>query len=140
MLCFSKKIKYGLQFLLFLDVDSEDYTDIQRASLSCDIPHKFLEGIAVSLKKKGILEVKRGAGGGYRLLHPAKEITLGQIVEALDSVSSKSTVKNNELTNQVVEETLNSTIDEFWKVMHNISLHQIQQKYYESADKLMYYI
>jgi Rrf2 family protein len=140
MLRFSNKIKYGLQFLLFLDVDSEDFTDIQRAALSCEIPQKFLEGIAVSLKKHGILDVKRGAGGGYRLSRDAKEVTLAQIVEALESVSPKVHPKNNELTNQVVEETLNATLDQFWSLLQNISLHQIQKRYYESADKLMYYI
>src|SRR5690554_2926237 len=82
MLRFSNKIKYGLQFLLFLDVDTEEYTDIQRAALSCELPHKFLEGIAVSLKKHGILEVKRGAGGGYRLSREAEAVTLGQVVQA----------------------------------------------------------
>lgn len=140
MLRFSNKIKYGLQFLLFLDVDSEDFTDIQRAALSCEIPQKFLEGIAVSLKKHGILEVKRGAGGGYRLSRTPKEVTLAQIVDALESVSPKVGASNNELTSQVVEETLNDTIDQFWALLQNISLHQIQKKYYESADKLMYYI
>jgi hypothetical protein len=67
MIRFSSRVNYGLQFLLFLDVDTEDYSDIQRAALSCGIPYKFLEAIAVDLKKHGILDVKRGAGGGYKL-------------------------------------------------------------------------
>src|SRR5690554_7230470 len=94
MLRFSNKIKYGLQFLLFLDVDTETYTDIQRAALSCEIPHKFLEGIAVSLKKHGILEVKRGAGGGYRLSREAEAVTLGQVVQALRSEEHTSELQS----------------------------------------------
>lgn len=140
MLRFSNKIKYGLQFLLFLDVDTETYTDIQRAALSCEIPHKFLEGIAVSLKKHGILEVKRGAGGGYRLSREAEAVTLGQVVQALEGPAAKSTKKSGELTGQVIEATLDEVLARFWEELEGLSLAAIQKRYYESADKLMYYI
>ncbi|HBX88702.1 MAG TPA: hypothetical protein DEG09_08830 [Marinilabiliaceae bacterium] len=140
MLRFPNKIKYGLQFLLYLDVDTEDYTDIQRAAISCEIPHKFLEGIAVALKKHGILEVKRGAGGGYKLTRDARNITLGEIVTALSRVSEKPHPKSMELTGQVVDEVFDETVKQFWEILNKQSLHQMQQKYYESADKLMYYI
>jgi Rrf2 family cysteine metabolism transcriptional repressor len=140
MLRFSNKVKYGLQFLLFLDVDTEEYTDIQRAAISCEIPHKFLEGIAVTLKKHGILEVKRGAGGGYRLTRDPRNVSLAQIVEALEGISGKPNSKSLELTGQVIDEILADTIVEFRKQMESITLQDIHKKYYESADKLMYYI
>lgn len=140
MLRFSNKVKYGLQFLLFLDVDTEEYTDIQRAAISCEIPHKFLEGIAVTLKKHGILEVKRGAGGGYRLTRDPRNVSLAQIVEALEGISGKPNSKSLELTGQVIDEILTDTIVEFRKQMESITLQDIHKKYYESADKLMYYI
>lgn len=140
MLRFSNKVKYGLQFLLFLDVDTEEYTDIQRAAISCEIPHKFLEGIAVTLKKHGILEVKRGAGGGYRLTRDPRNVSLAQIIEALEGISGKPNSKSLELTGQVIDEILTDTIVEFRKQMESITLQDIHKKYYESADKLMYYI
>lgn len=140
MLRFSNKVKYGLQFLLFLDVDTEEYTDIQRAAISCEIPHKFLEGIAVTLKKHGILEVKRGAGGGYRLTRDPQSVSLAQIIEALEGISGKPNSKSLELTGQVIDEILADTIVEFRKQMESITLQDIHKKYYESADKLMYYI
>lgn len=140
MLRFSNKVKYGLQFLLFLDVDTEEYTDIQRAAISCEIPHKFLEGIAVTLKKHGILEVKRGAGGGYRLTRDPRNVSLVQIIEALEGISGKPNSKSLELTGQVIDEILADTIVDFRKQMESITLQDIHKKYYESADKLMYYI
>lgn len=140
MIRFSNRVKYGLQFLLFLDVDNEDYTDIQRAALSCDIPHKFLEGIAVDLKKGGVLDVKRGAGGGYRLTRNPREVTLGKVVAILDKKEPKVYEESRELTRQVVDEVLNDALDEFWQIMNGMTLFDIQKKYYESADKIMYYI
>ena len=111
MLRFSNKIKYGLQVLLFLDVDTEEYTDIQRAALSCELPHKFLEGIAVSLKKHGILEVKRSR----RRLPPesrSRGCNSGQVVQPWRT-RSQIHQKEWELTGQVIEATLDEVLARF---------------------------
>ncbi|MFT3739921.1 MAG: Rrf2 family transcriptional regulator [Breznakibacter sp.] len=140
MIRFSNRVKYGVQFLLFLSIDDEEFTGIQRAAISCDIPQKFLEAIAVDLKKSGMLEVKRGAGGGYRLNKDPKEILLSDVVTALEGIDIKSDSKSGDLILQVVEKTLGDAVDGFWEVMRSVSLYQIQKHYSESADKLMYYI
>lgn len=140
MIRFSNRLKYGLQFLLYLDVDIENYTDIQRAAISCEIPQKFLESIAVDLKKNGILEVKRGAGGGYRLLRHPSEVLLSDVVKALDKSEPKPYKESMELTHKVVVETLDGAIDEFWRHLSKITLEQMQNRYYENVDKIMYYI
>jgi Rrf2 family protein len=48
------------------------------------IPQKFLELILLELKKDGILDSKKGKGGGYLLARPPDTITLGQIIRKLD--------------------------------------------------------
>lgn len=140
MIRFSNRVKYGLQFLLFLSIDDEEFTGIQRAAISCDIPQKFLEAIAVDLKKSGMLEVKRGAGGGYRLGKEMGDICLSDVVASLEGMDVKPDIKSGDLIHQVVDQTLNKSVNDFWDVMRGVSLQQIQKKYAESADKLMYYI
>lgn len=49
-----------------------------------DIPRKFLEGILVSLKQAGLVTAQRGLGGGYRLERPAAQITVADVVRAVD--------------------------------------------------------
>jgi Rrf2 family protein len=49
-----------------------------------DISPKFLEHVLLMLKKAGLLCSKTGAGGGYSLSRPANQISLGQIIRALD--------------------------------------------------------
>lgn len=138
---FSNKIKYGLQFLLFLDVDTEPYTDIQRGALSCNVSHKFLEAIAVELRKEGILDVKRGAGGGYKLSKHPSQITLADVVRALSSKSKPEVEEpTKELTRQVVDKILSLTQQQFWETMEKTTLQDMQKTYYESTDKIMYYI
>jgi len=140
MIRFSNRLRYGLQFLLYLDVDIEDYTDIQRAALSCEIPQKFLESIAVDLKKSGILQVKRGAGGGYRLTRHPGEVLLSEVVKALDKSEPRASRNTGELTGKVVEETLGTAIDDFWKQLSEVTLEKMQERYYANVDKIMYYI
>lgn len=137
---FSNKIKYGLQFLLFISVDSEPHTDIQRAALSCDISHKFLEAIAVDLKKQGLVIVKRGAGGGYKLAKKVDEITLADVVRALNKKKPKEETSKNEITQQVIDRILSKTQQDFWNKMENVTLLDMQKIYYEDSDKIMYYI
>ncbi len=48
------------------------------------IPDSYLENILVSLKEGGLVVTVRGARGGYQLSKPPEEITVLQIVEALE--------------------------------------------------------
>ncbi len=45
---------------------------------------KFLEQILLALRHAGLLASKRGVGGGYALVKGPAEITLGEIIRALD--------------------------------------------------------
>jgi Rrf2 family cysteine metabolism transcriptional repressor len=70
---FSKRINYGLIFLLQLHYTWPDHKAVKELAESDQLPPKFLEGIAADFRKNGIVEVKRGAQGGYRLARPLKE-------------------------------------------------------------------
>jgi Rrf2 family protein len=81
----SKKSKYGLKAALFLARRTPDepqlVADIAEAE---GIPKKFLEQILLEMKRHGIVESRRGKGGGYLLRRGAAEISLGEIVRILD--------------------------------------------------------
>jgi Rrf2 family protein len=48
------------------------------------IPRKFLEATLLRLKNAGVLKSRKGRGGGYALSVPADQITLAQVVRAID--------------------------------------------------------
>ncbi|GHD98439.1 RrF2 family transcriptional regulator [Streptomyces alanosinicus] len=48
------------------------------------IPHKFLEGILGDLRRGGIVDSRRGGGGGYRLARDAVKITVADVIRAVD--------------------------------------------------------
>jgi len=56
----------------------------EEISKKFDIPVEYLLKIMASLVRAGVLQGKRGPKGGFRLAKPAREITLLQIVEAVN--------------------------------------------------------
>jgi Rrf2 family protein len=49
-----------------------------------DIPLQFLEHILLELKHAGIVRARRGAKGGYWLARPADEVTIADVVRAVE--------------------------------------------------------
>jgi Rrf2 family protein len=56
----------------------------ERISEEQRIPKKFMENILLDLKHSGIVRTQRGAAGGYWLARPAGEITLADIIRAVE--------------------------------------------------------
>jgi len=81
----SRKTKYGLQSLIYL---SKKYGKgpvlIAELAKKERIPKKFLESILLDLKNKGILQSKKGKGGGYALARSPHEISVGEVVRILE--------------------------------------------------------
>ena len=80
----SAKTDYGVRALLELAVADNGPVKGERLAQSQDIPLKFLENILTDLRHAGIVRAQRGAEGGYWLARPAAEVTLGQVIRAVD--------------------------------------------------------
>ncbi len=50
------------------------------------VPPRFLVQILLQLKGAGLVTSVRGAAGGYRLLNPPDEVSLGRIMEVIDGL------------------------------------------------------
>jgi Rrf2 family protein len=82
----SAKGEYALlaMYELARDYGSTEVLTIDQISHRQDIPHPFLVQILQDLKKAGLVESRRGAGGGYRLaIHP-RDVSVGQVVRLID--------------------------------------------------------
>ena len=81
----SMKAKYGLRALSYLTREyGQGPVLIADMASSERIPHKFLELILLDLKRKGILQSKKGKGGGYHLSRAPALISVGEVVRVLD--------------------------------------------------------
>jgi Rrf2 family protein len=55
-----------------------------RIAQSQQIPLKFLENILLELKHAGLVQSQRGADGGYWLAQPPEEISLADVIRAVE--------------------------------------------------------
>jgi Rrf2 family protein len=78
---------YASRALLSLalhDPDGESPTSVRDLAERTGLPQPYLEQILLALKGAGLVRSKRGVGGGYVLARSPGDITLGQIVSAVD--------------------------------------------------------
>jgi Rrf2 family protein len=76
---------YASRALLSLALHGQDIpTSVRDIAERTGLPQPYLEQILLALKGAGLVRSKRGVGGGYVLARPPGDITLGQIVSAVD--------------------------------------------------------
>ncbi len=82
----STKGRYGLRAVVDLAIYSEDGTPVSIQSISQreQISESYLEQLVRKLRNADILISHRGAAGGYVLARPADEITVGEVLRALE--------------------------------------------------------
>src|SRR2546423_4623366 len=81
----SKRTQYSLRALYAL---ARDYgrgpTLISQLAEEEAIPKKFLEQILLALKSTGLVESKKGKGGGYILAHNPEKITRAAVIRMIE--------------------------------------------------------
>ena len=77
---------YACRALLSLSLHLEEGTptSVRDIAERTALPQPYLEQILLALKGAGLVRSKRGVGGGYILSRLPEEITLAQIVSAVD--------------------------------------------------------
>ena len=85
---FSTRAEYGVRVMVELarrnaggDPECVSLSEIADGD---GLPLAYLEHLAARLRNAGLVESRRGARGGYLLARPAEEITMAEVVEALE--------------------------------------------------------
>lgn len=79
------KGKYGLKAMVYLARMREgELALVSDIATRNAIPKKFLDAILVQLRNAGLVQSRKGKGGGYRLIRRPEEIGIGSIVRVLD--------------------------------------------------------
>jgi len=81
----SSRCRYGLRAMIYLaGHEGADPVPLSEIAASEGISPAFLERIAAQLKGAGLVGATRGAAGGYRLARRAAEISVADVVVALE--------------------------------------------------------
>jgi len=82
----SSRAKYALRATIHLAdrAGSREWVATARIAEAEAIPRKFLEAILVELRMHGLLESRRGPGGGHRLYRAPERIAVADIIRLVD--------------------------------------------------------
>ncbi len=82
---FSPTSQYALRALIYLATHEQSGPVLGRTIAESEsIPKQFLSKILHNLRNKGLIRSTMGPGGGYQLARPASEITVLQVVVAVE--------------------------------------------------------
>lgn len=145
----SKKSRYGLRALIDLTVNSKT----SHVALNCiaernNISPQYLEQVFASLRKAGIVKSIKGPQGGYFLAEDAEDITVAEILLALDGsyfIESEEITDTTQQTGisvaiqELLIDRVNEKLDE---VLKGLTLADLEKHYTEHSelDTDMYYI
>jgi Rrf2 family protein len=80
----SAKADYALRAVIELAAAGDGPVKGERIAQAQEIPLKFLENILLELRHAGIVRSQRGVEGGYWLARPAEEVSLAEVIRAVE--------------------------------------------------------
>jgi Rrf2 family protein len=82
---YSTSSKYAVMALIELAARQNNRpVQIKEISNSTGIPYHFLAKLVQTLVKAGLLSSAKGRGGGLTFIHPPSQITIAEVVKAID--------------------------------------------------------
>lgn len=144
----SKKSRYGLRALIDLAVNSRtELVSLGSIAQRNDISAQYLEHVFSALRKAHIVKSMKGSQGGYFLERDPKEITVAQIVEALegtydleDEVDRNNVERGDqEAIQHLIIDRINDCVQE---ILKDVTLKDLVDAYegYQDSVEGMYYI
>ena len=144
----SKKSRYGLRALIDLALNSRtELVSLGSIAQRNDISAQYLEHVFSALRKGHIVKSMKGSQGGYFLEREPEEITVAQIVEALegtydleDEVDRNNVGRGDqEAIQHLIIDRINDCVQEILEDVTLKDLVDAYERYQESVEE-MYYI
>ncbi len=143
----SAKAEYACRAVLELTRyhDKAEVIHINDIAVRQSIPEKYLVQILLQLQRAGLVRSKRGATGGYSLARTPGEISLGDVIRAMDGalISIESLSSDTEMSDQlsgqhVLKEVWMGVQEKLGDIMDGITFDDISKQAQKSLS--MYYI
>jgi Rrf2 family protein len=116
---------------------------IRRIAERHDVPPRFLVQILLQLKGAGLVASTRGAAGGYHLLRPPEEVSLGEVMDVIEGSNNGEAQPSSASPDSPAVKALMRAWQDVHQVerqmLHNINFATLLDKAREQ-DERMYYI
>ncbi|GAC1553400.1 MAG: Rrf2 family transcriptional regulator [Herpetosiphon sp.] len=140
----SAKTVYGVRALIHLAMHAERGPVLSRQiAQQQDIPETYLNQLVLQLRRAGLISSVRGPHGGHMLAQPAKEITVLQILEALEGplvVVAENNAEDHVQTDEVLGAVWDQLREVMLKELARTSLGDLSEQLVAGRDQIMYEI
>lgn len=92
---FSQTVEYALRAVVCLATDEERMVGVAEISETMDVPAGYLVKVLQHLVRANIVNSKRGKGGGFELATAASEISMLDVINAVDPIKRIKTCPLN---------------------------------------------
>ena len=82
----STTARYALRSVVYLASGNQSFVKRSEIAEATMVPSDYLLKVLNELDAAGIVESRRGPGGGYRLTKPANEITTLDVVQTVETI------------------------------------------------------
>jgi Rrf2 family transcriptional regulator, nitric oxide-sensitive transcriptional repressor len=83
---FSQTVEYALRAVVFLAHEAPDARTTEQIATATLVPKAYLSKVLQSLVREGIVHSQRGLGGGMTLVKKPKELTILEVVNAVEPI------------------------------------------------------
>lgn len=83
---FQKTTEYAIRVMIFLANNRQDRYSASELAQRLEIPYKYLTRLMSKLADAGLLDVRQGVKGGYRIIRDLNQIYLYQIAELVEGL------------------------------------------------------
>lgn len=88
---FSQTVEYALRATVYLATQADGPSTTEDIARRTQVPAAYLAKILQALSKKGVVRSQRGVGGGVSLAKPPEELTILEVVNAVEPIQRITT-------------------------------------------------
>ena len=120
----STKGRYAITAMLDLALNANENNRVTLADISefQGISLSYLEQLFARLRQTQLVKGTRGPGGGYRLARPASEITIAEIIAAVDENKGKEKTMKLDDRHQKTQELWEALSHQITDYLSNITI------------------
>lgn len=108
------------------------------------IPESYLEQLLTTMRKAGLVRSVRGPAGGHELARYPAEITLGDVLDALEGASNGANGSDDGgasgTSAAVLHDVWQDLADQYQRLVHGITVDELLRRQADRESRSMYYI
>ncbi len=117
---FSQTVEYALRAMVQLAADAPAASTTRQIAEKTKVPSAYLAKVLQSMRRAGLIHSRRGVGGGVTLAHEPKDVSLLEVIDAVEPLKRGATKTRRAAS--PLQRTLDAALAEVRKMFQAASL------------------